>query len=111
MATLKICTHDRTRWITDVQEVWIAESFAVTHFDDPLADCRGPHATLRGDGIRATTVVDFQKPNHDEGVRGDEIGHVLCVTRSDKPDYTYLFVVPARSCFLMSDAGKTIDRI
>jgi hypothetical protein len=111
MATLKICTHDRTRWITDVQEVVIAESFSVTHFDDPLKDCRASHATVRGNDIRLTVVADFQKPIPEESVPGDYCGYVLHVTRSDKPDYIYQYVVPQRACFLMSDAGKTIDRI
>ena len=111
MATLKICTHDRHRWITDVQEVVIAESFSVTHFDDPLQDCKASHATIHGNDIRFTTVVDFQAPKPEEKVIGDICGNVLHVTRSDKPNTIYQYVVPQRSCFLMSDAGKTIDRI
>lgn len=108
MATLKICTHDRTRWITDVQEVTIEEAFSVTNFDDPLANTTAPRATVDGNGIRSTLVVDFQKPNLAEKVIGDECGHVLLLRRGGRRD---LVVVPQRSCFLLSDAGKTIDRI
>lgn len=109
MATLKICTHDRTRWITDVTEVVIEESFIVTHFDDPLLDCHAPNATKLGQLTRATTVVDFQKPKPEEKVFGDTDGYVLLINR--KGSDHRIFVVPQRSCFLMSDAGKTIDRI
>lgn len=111
MATLKICTHDRTQWITDVYEVVLAQSFSVKHFDNPLVDCDCPDAVLRGQDLRVTTVVDFQAPDPDNGVRGDDVGNVLWVRRVGEHDYTHRVVAPARSCFLMSDGGKTIDRI
>ena len=111
MATLKICTHDRTKWIMDVQEVVLHEAFSVVHFDDPLRDCGAPSATRHGIETYATTVVDFQKPNPDESMVGDTIGHVLWVRRSAEPNLIHRVVAPSRSCFIMSDAGKTIDRI
>ena len=113
MATLKICTHDRTRWITDVQEVVIEEAFSVTQWGDSkaiLANCNAPNAAVRGNEIRKTTVVDFQKPNPEDKVPGDTCGHVLLI-RSHRGGGGYRIVVPQRACFLMSDAGKTIDRI
>ncbi len=110
MATLKICTHDRTRWITDVREVIIEESFSVTQWGDEaeiLGCCNAPNATRDGDAVRSTIVVDFQKPNPAEKVIGDLCGNVLLLLRSGRRDRV---VVPQRACFLMSDSGKTIDR-
>lgn len=111
MATLKICTHDRTRWIIGICEIILVESFLVKNFDDPLQDCECQNATVKDMDIRITTVVDFQKPNKDNGVRGDEIGHVLWITRIGETNFIHRLVAPARCCFLMSDSGKTIDRI
>lgn len=110
MATLKICTHDRTRWITDVKEVVIEEAFSVSNFDDPLADCKAPNRTRNGIEHVDTTVVDFQAPKPEEKVQGDTNGHVLRVY-SHRGGIASRFVVPQSACFLMSDSGKTIDRI
>ena len=114
MATLKICTHDRTRWITEVQEVVIEETFSVTQWGDSsaiLGNCEAPHATRMGQDVRSTVVVDFQKPNPDNGAHGDTCGQVLLIRRQGEHDFAFRVVAPQRSCFLMSDAGKTIDRI
>lgn len=111
MSTLKICTHDRTQWITNVSEIVLAESFNVEHFDDPIQDSNCPRGVVQGDDVRVTTVVDFQKPNEESKVGGDTIGNVLLITRVGEYNYISRLIVPARSCFLMSDSGETIDRI
>jgi hypothetical protein len=111
MSTLKICTHDRTQWITHISEIILVESFIVKHFDDPLQDCDAPNATVKDMDIRITTVVDFQAPDEDRKVEGDTIGHVLFITRKDEYNYIHRLVAPARCCFLMSNTGATIDRI
>lgn len=108
MATLKVCTHDRTQWILGVQNVILAQSFSVKHFDDPISDSRC--WKIADDlHIPCIDVVDFQKPNPDAKVRGSDIGHVLIL--EGNWGHTKLIVVPAESCFLMSEEGKTIDRI
>ncbi|KKN52128.1 hypothetical protein LCGC14_0616020, partial [marine sediment metagenome] len=36
------------------------------------------------------------------------VGNVLAITRGKEIEW---WIVPERACFLMSDSGKTIDRI
>ena len=111
MATLKVCTQQRTYWVTDVYEVILDHSFNVVHYDNVLQDCDCPDAVLRGNDIRVSVVVDFQAPDPEREVKGDTVGNVLWVRRVNEYDYTHRVVAPAGSCFLMGDTGKTIDRI
>lgn len=111
MTTLKICTHDRTQWITNISEIVLVKSFNVEHFDDPLQDCDGLDDGIKEINIKITTVVDFQKPNEESQTKGDTIGNVLWINQGGEYSYIHRLVAPARSCFLMSDSGKTIDRI
>lgn len=111
MATLKICTLTKTRWITDVREIIQEGAFSVEHFDDPLKDCDCPDALARGMGVRVTTVCEFQPPDPEQSIRGDVVGNVLLIRRERESQGTFRLVAPDRSCFLMSENGQTIDRI
>ncbi len=107
MATLKICTHDRTHWITEVRQVTEVRSFRVPEEGDfdihALAFDSMPPGRTPGPVVH---VVGF----HDE-----LCGKLLFVEREkgrerNEDDGEY-WVVPGRSCFLLSDTGKTVDRI
>lgn len=112
MSTLKICTHDRTHWLTDIEKIILVRSFTVEHFDDPIVDASGAvsHAIVRGNDVHSTMVVDFQAPDPDHKVRGDDVGNALLVWRKGDT-FPQMIVAPSRSCFLLSDTGKTVDRI
>ncbi len=101
MATLKICTHDRTQWITSVRRITEQRSFSVP---------KGDHLT--DDAIlRAALGKEDPTPHvvHLTDFSGESVGKVLQVL-TERGD-TECWVVPVNSCFLMSDTGKTIDRI
>ncbi len=99
MATLKICTHDRTQWLTGVRRITERNSFSAPKDDDG----RGSavlRAAFEGDHPPVINLVDFH---------GESVGKVLSVLMGR--DDEEIWVVPAGSCFLMSDSGRTIDRI
>ena len=101
MATLKICTHDRTQWLTGVRRIIEQNAFSVPKGDD-ITDDAILRAALGGEDPSPHVVhlVDFS---------GESVGKVLRVSMGR--DDTECWVVPANACFLMSDSGKTIDRI
>ncbi len=102
MSTLKICTMSHTTWITEVKGVQLLRSFSIpddakTTEIDALA-----FAGDYGPPPRVYSVTDFAG----QGI--DRIGNVLSV---DKAGESETWLVPSGACFLMSDSGKTIDRI
>lgn len=99
MATLKICTNDRTQWLTDVRRVTELNSFSVPKSNNVTGDDI-LRAAFEGDHPNVINLVDFN---------GEPVGKVLGVSRGRDDDQVW--VVPAGACFLMSDGGKTIDRI
>ena len=101
MATLKICTHDRTQWLLSVRRVMEQRAFSVPKGDEPTDD-EILRAAIGGDdpSPHVVNLVDFS---------GESIGKVLQVTFGR--DDVECWVVPGGSCYLMSDTGKTIDRI
>lgn len=101
MATLKICVLNRTHWITEVKGVQLLRSFSVP--DD--AENRQIDGLAFEPGFEAPkvySIADF------DGQGTGRIGNVLSV---DKDGFSETWLVPAGACFLMSESGKTIDRI
>ena len=118
MSTLKICTMTKTQWLPEVRSVERLASFT-TPVDYRYLPCgeKGPtyrkrarekeNAVLQaaiestGNGMAAgIQMVEFWD---------EEVGVVLRVKQHGAEPKVW--IVPDRSCFLMSDAGKTIDRI
>lgn len=102
MATLKICLLSRVHWITDVQEVILLRAFNVP--DDAKNDQIAGLAF--GPGFEAPptySMMDFDN----QGT--DRVGNVLSLEK--KSGGSQVWVVPDGAAFLMSDSGKTIDRI
>lgn len=110
MATLKICTHDRTQWLLGVRRVMEQRAFSVPKDDRGDRGKEGERA--KGDAIlRAALGGDDPSPHvvNLTDFSGESVGKVLQI--SFERDDTECWIVPANSCFLMSDTGKTIDRI
>ena len=107
MATLKICVHDHTYWLTDVSEIQELGSFSIPDdydvsggsSDEPVI--AAARASGFGKWPSCFRVVDF-KGQPEQG-----IGKVLGIDRAKGKEW---WIVPSRSCFLMSDSGRTIDR-
>ncbi len=103
MATLKICVHDRTYWLMDVSEVRQLSSFDIP--DESMDDSEAIIVAARKNGLNwpnGYTFTDFK------GSAKPVIGNVICVDSKSGIEW---WIVPNRSCFLMSDTGATIDRI
>ncbi len=117
MATLKICTQSRTRWLPDVRSV---EKLSV--FDTPdeyraeyVGTCELAKK-IRREKEKAIVDVAIETCGDDmaAGIQlaefwDEETGDVLRVQQRGSEDK--IWIVPYRSTFLMSDTGKTIDRI
>ena len=102
MSTLKICTLSRTYWITEVTGVQLLRSFPIpdgakTTEVDALA-----FAGDFGPPPKVYSFTDF------DGQGVDRVGNVLSI---DKVGGSETWLVPSGAAFLMSDSGKTIDRI
>ena len=101
MATLKICTHDRTQWLLGVRRIIEQNSFSIPEGEKPKNETVLQAALSKGGPPpHVVNLVDFS---------GELVGKVLQVTFG-RDDVEY-WIVPSNSCYLMSDAGKTIDRI
>lgn len=96
MATLKICTLSHTTWITNVTKVNEVKSFSIPS-DGGNEDILALAGRIDANVI---CLAEFS---------GETIGKVLRVEIEGHKTETW--VVPADSCYLMSDAGKTIDRV
>lgn len=111
MATLKICTHDRTHWITNVREITLVRTFEVKNFEHPIMESGEADAIVRQQGVDPAYIADFQGPDSERGIEGDLWGVALHVTFEGDTTTSVRVVAPERSCFLMSDQGATVDRI
>lgn len=104
MATIKICVLDCTHWITDVKGVRLLRSFGIP---DEASDTEVDALAFAFAGDHGPPPKSYSIANFDgQGV--NRFGNVLSI---DKAGESETWLVPAGACFLMSDAGKTIDRI
>ena len=120
MATLKICVHSRTYWVTGVCEIEALRSFSTDVTQFPKAEGLKPDLLARqereaNDALMAAAFPpgSFVPPH---GIRvidwtgqPEGIWNVLIVKR-EAGDPT-IWLTPSGSCFLMGDNGQTIDRI
>ena len=108
MATLKVCTSYMTHWIADVSEVIELGSFPWTPGEDPAAvwEKREEARGHRGALPNVYTVVGFDLP--DEKPYSVSSGKALRITTRHG---TFTWFIPSESAYLMSDTGKTIDRM
>ena len=112
MATFKVCDHDCTHWITDVEQLTEIESFNFNQKTEgrPASDevlnalMEAQKKRKQGSGLPPVyTVVSFQGMS-------TAIGKVVrvVVRHQDKPQ---IWIIPAGSGYLISDTGKTIDKL
>lgn len=117
MATLKICTQTRTRWLPDMRSVERLGSFDTPseyrqlEATDPTTSRK---ARREKDEAIVRAAIDACGDDMAAGIQlaefwDEEVGEVLRLQQRGSEDK--IWVVPTRCCFLMSDAGKTIDRI
>ncbi len=118
MSTLKICSQKRAYWITDVRTVE-----RLTFFDVPSEFRKLPEEglsanprTFRRKQEKAIVAAAIEACDDDMAVAiqiaefwDEEVGQVIRVKQYGAEDK--IWIVPANGTFLMSDAGKTIDRI
>ncbi len=118
MATLKICTYNKTHWIAGVTSLIEARSFSVpeeiqyppeprTSDEQDAAGKTHDAAVIAACGPvedRVVHLADFRFPNRDHA----GVGKLLYVKTKDGSDEAW--IVPAGSSYLMED-GKTVDRI
>ena len=117
MATLKICTQSRTRWIPDVRSVERLATFE-THEDYRNIQGADHKISLKQRRQKEETIffaaIEVCPDDMAAGIQileffDEETGMVLRVTQHGSEDKIYL--VPEGGTYLMSDQGKTIDRI
>ena len=108
MATLKICSYERTFWVPEVREVIEERSFRI------------PEHVVEGDELVNLAFPDPKESRLPRGftmtsfTKSDLEGKVLYVKTERTPFVASeweTWVVPSDRCYLMSDSGKTIDRI
>jgi hypothetical protein len=101
MATLKICANEKVYWLDGVARIVDDHDFTV-NWDEIMYG-----AFENSEMPDAVYTTGF-----DENCTRDvkQTGKVLFVTLAHKQE-PECWVVPRRSCFLLSDTGKTIDRI
>ena len=108
MYTVKVRTHDRTTWITNVTEVVHISSYPVKNYDDPLDGAGDAWQGIpSGCSIR---LMDFQRPVPEEKVHGDTMACVYSI-RCGGPAPDFVLVAPDRSCYLLGPTGATVDRL
>lgn len=108
MSTVKVCTHDRTTWITDVSEVVLISSFTAKDPKDPLASAGDAWKNIPSGCV--VRLMDFQEP----GPNVSDVANVYSIRRRGGaagagPDV--VLVAPSGSCYLMGESGATIDRL
>lgn len=97
MATLKICTN-QTRWITEVDRVDLCVSFDYDGEEDPASVAFRTYSEEIGSALLSADFPECIK-----------VGRVIRVYRQQGRNEFQTWIVPADSCFLMTDSGKTID--
>jgi hypothetical protein len=115
MSTLKICV-DQTTWICGIKSLVEVGHFTVPQTkktEDSEKDEQGnaiyaaahEHGYMKGIGV--INIAHFEEL-HEKDVHGVAV-KVQREDRLNQPNE--LWLIPARSAFLMSDEGSTIDRI
>lgn len=110
MSTFKICTMDRTHWITDVQHVDLISCYPTTIEGESSGD---KSEVLHGNEVlEAMNKNGFESPNVLNLATFQKGNHTACYVSlrrllSDEVEY---WVAPAGSCYIMGDSGQTIDR-
>ncbi len=118
MATLKICTMSRTRWLPGIRSVESLAVFSTPEEHRKTSAISDPSTARRMRLEKEKAIVDAAiGACGDDMAAGiqlaefweEEMGAVLRVQQSGFEDK--IWIVPDRSCYLISDTGKTIDRI
>lgn len=102
MATFKICVLDRTYWITEVKGVQLLRSFSIPDEASTVEVDALAFAGDHGPPPKVYSVTNF------DGQGIDRIGNIIFI---DTVGGGETWLVPSGACYLMSDSGKTIDRI
>lgn len=109
MATLKIVNLFGTSyWITDIREIGEIRRFELPEKSEDLMKLAfgdNPEVGIHPTIPKNLTICDLT---------GHSEGKVLYVSRKDREEHDSkieVWIVPANSCYLLSDSGKTVDRI
>lgn len=92
----------RDTWVLDVEEVTVVRCFRSKDFGHP-SDAAFKDGKLMIDGPPSVHLVEYDTGEPWDGV-------VLSIKKRGK-EYPECWVAPQGQIFLMSDEGKTIDRI
>ena len=108
MATLKIVNLFGTSyWITDIREIGEIRRFALPEKSNPHSIDVDLMKLAFGDDPVPSNLTICDLTSNSEG-------KVLYISRKDREEHDgkiEVWIVPADSCYLLSDSGKTVDRI